>query len=147
MKAISLWQPWAQAIAVGAKTVETRSWKTNYRGPIAIHAAKTQNAETHQATNAFRADPDIAPGEIPAALPFGAFVALATLYACYQTEDIDRWYYISATENRYGNYEPGRFGWVLKDIQALDDPVPYRGRQGLFEVPDEIISPHKESQR
>lgn len=33
MKAISLWQPWASAIAVGAKRVETRSWATKYRGP------------------------------------------------------------------------------------------------------------------
>ena len=34
MKAPSLWQPWASAIAVGAKRVETRSWPTNYRGPL-----------------------------------------------------------------------------------------------------------------
>lgn len=40
MKAITLWQPWASLIAIGAKKYETRSWKTNYRGPIAIHAAK-----------------------------------------------------------------------------------------------------------
>lgn len=40
MKTISLWQPWASAIAYGAKRVETRSWKTDYRGPLAIHAAK-----------------------------------------------------------------------------------------------------------
>lgn len=40
MKAITLWQPWASLIACGAKKYETRSWATNYRGPIAIHAAK-----------------------------------------------------------------------------------------------------------
>lgn len=40
MKAISLWQPWATLIATGAKQIETRSWATSYRGPIAIHAAK-----------------------------------------------------------------------------------------------------------
>lgn len=40
MKALSLWQPWASAIAVGAKHIETRSWSTAYRGPLAIHAAK-----------------------------------------------------------------------------------------------------------
>lgn len=41
MKAISLWQPWASLIAHGVKTIETRSWSTPYRGPLAIHAAKT----------------------------------------------------------------------------------------------------------
>jgi hypothetical protein len=40
MKAISLWQPWATLVAIGAKTIETRGWSTSYRGPIAIHAAK-----------------------------------------------------------------------------------------------------------
>jgi len=40
MKAISLWEPWATAIAIGAKKIETRSWATSYRGPLAIHAAK-----------------------------------------------------------------------------------------------------------
>ena len=40
MKAITIWQPWASLIAIGVKQYETRSWKTDYRGPIAIHAAK-----------------------------------------------------------------------------------------------------------
>ena len=39
MKAITLHQPWAQLVAIGAKTIETRSWSTNYRGQLAIHAA------------------------------------------------------------------------------------------------------------
>jgi hypothetical protein len=39
MKAITIWQPWASLLACGAKQYETRSWKTDYRGPIAIHAA------------------------------------------------------------------------------------------------------------
>lgn len=38
MKAITLHQPWASLIALGVKTVETRSWNTNYRGTLAIHA-------------------------------------------------------------------------------------------------------------
>lgn len=37
---ISLWQPWASALAIRSKRNETRSWATSYRGPIAIHAAK-----------------------------------------------------------------------------------------------------------
>jgi len=36
MKAITLCQPWASAIAVGLKVYETRSWKTSYRGPLAV---------------------------------------------------------------------------------------------------------------
>ena len=40
MKLISLWEPWATLMALGAKKVETRSWDTNYRGLLAIHASK-----------------------------------------------------------------------------------------------------------
>lgn len=40
MKALTLTQPWATLVAIGAKRIETRSWRTNFRGRIAIHAAK-----------------------------------------------------------------------------------------------------------
>jgi activating signal cointegrator 1 len=40
MKGLTLTQPWASLVANGAKTIETRSWSTSYRGPVAIHAAK-----------------------------------------------------------------------------------------------------------
>jgi len=45
MKAISLWQPWATLIALGLKTVETRSWRMDYRGPLVICSTtgKSQN--------------------------------------------------------------------------------------------------------
>ena len=39
MKAISIKQPWASLIAHGIKDIENRTWKTNYRGKILIHAS------------------------------------------------------------------------------------------------------------
>jgi hypothetical protein len=45
MKALSLWQPWATLIALKKKQIETRSWRTTYRGPLAIHAAKSYPQE------------------------------------------------------------------------------------------------------
>lgn len=38
MKALTIRQPWASLIAVGAKSIETRSWPTKYRGELLIHA-------------------------------------------------------------------------------------------------------------
>lgn len=35
---LTLRQPWATLVALGVKTIETRSWRTNHRGPLAIHA-------------------------------------------------------------------------------------------------------------
>ena len=40
MKTLTLLQPWAMLVALEAKRIETRSWGTWYRGPLAIHADK-----------------------------------------------------------------------------------------------------------
>lgn len=92
MKALTLWQPWASLVALGVKTIETRSWATRYRGPLAIHAATRKPKEyeqvgqyvVHEMSNgswaAFLHDEDdIGPG---LRLPLGAIVATCTLTAC-----------------------------------------------------------------
>ena len=38
MKALTIQQPWASLITMGVKIIETRSWSSKYRGPLAIHA-------------------------------------------------------------------------------------------------------------
>lgn len=40
VKALTLWQPWAAAVIYAGKDVENRAWRTSYRGPLVIHAAK-----------------------------------------------------------------------------------------------------------
>ena len=132
MKAISLWQPWATAIALGVKRVETRSWSTNYTGPLAIHAAKHWT----KAEKEF-AGVEHALGRLPARLPFGAIVATCTLIGCRFTEDVER--QVSAIERIYGNYSAGRFAWFLDNIIALPEPIPFKGAQGFFNVPDDIV--------
>jgi len=41
MKAISIKEPYASEILEGEKTVEYRSWKTNYRGDLLICASQS----------------------------------------------------------------------------------------------------------
>jgi len=41
-------------------------------------------------------------------------------------------------ERRLGDYSPGRYVWVLRNVRGIV-PVKLRGRQGLFDVPDELI--------
>lgn len=50
IKALTLWQPWASLIANGYKQYETRSWFTDYRGKLLIHAAKTINTPIQKDT-------------------------------------------------------------------------------------------------
>ncbi len=134
MKAISLWQPWASAIALGYKTIETRGWSTHYRGPIAIHAAKRNTPEERDMAQAFER---LGLAGLVGA-PLGSIVAVARLSGVRPTEHLIE--EISETEEMLGNYGPRRFGWMLKDIRKLDDPIPYRGMQGLFEIPDDILN-------
>jgi hypothetical protein len=134
VKALTLWQPWASAIALGVKTIETRSWWTSYRGPLAIHAAKRPMGveELELAAKLFR-DLD---GRLPP-WPFGAVVAVAVLVDCVPTERLPGWRREGVTfaprEDLWGNFTPGRFGWILRNVMRLPAPCPERGRQGLWE--------------
>ena len=133
MKAISLWQPWASAIALGHKRVETRHWTTKYRGPLLIHAAKRWGRDQREFASV-----EMALGRLPARIPLGALVATARLVDVRPSEEVKLT--VSAIERLYGNYEPDRFGWLLEDIVALPEPIPFKGTQGFFEVPDEVLS-------
>lgn len=46
MKALSIKQPWASLIAHGIKDIENRTWKTNFRGRIYIHASAKRAGRT-----------------------------------------------------------------------------------------------------
>ena len=134
MKAISLWQPWASAIALGHKSIETRQWTTRHRGPLAIHAAKRFGPKEREFASVERAL-----GRMPDRLPFGAIVAVARVVDVRRTDDLDL--IIGPIERLYGNYGSGRFGWMLTDVQPLAEPIPWKGLQGLFEVPDDLLPP------
>lgn len=131
MMAVSLWQPWASAIALGHKAIETRSWSTRYRGQIAIHAAKRFAAEERMFASV-----EHTLGRLPAQLPLGAIVAIAELTGVQPAHELAA----GPIEKIYGNYTPGRFGWCLESVRALLDPIPYKGKQGLFIIPDEIFA-------
>lgn len=45
MKAITIKQPWASLIVSGLKDIENRTWKTNFRGRVLIHAGKTRERQ------------------------------------------------------------------------------------------------------
>lgn len=142
MKALTLWQPWASLIAFGAKQIETRSWDTRYRGPLAIHAGKGFPLECRAlcAEEPFRSALQAA--EIPdwQALPLGAVVAVVTVADCRPTGRTLSSYPFApewlpeegSPERAFGDYRPGRYGWFLENILRLPEPVPAKGRQGLW---------------
>lgn len=74
---------------------------------------------------------------MPAQLPFGQVIATCQLIGVVRSDDLI--HIVSPTEERYGIYDPGRFGWILTDIRPLAHPFDYKGGQGFFNVPDELI--------
>ncbi len=131
MKALTLWQPWATLVALGEKQHETRSWSTNYRGPLAIHAAKTA-AHTHQFwAKHFQRSLQSGGYHRPKSLPYGMVVAICQLVDIVPTS-IEIVYAFDQKELAFGDYSPHRFVWKLEDIVRLTDPIPATGRQKLW---------------
>jgi activating signal cointegrator 1 len=138
MKGLSLWEPWASFIARGLKRIETRGWRTPYRGDIAIHAAKTT-----QELYAYRLklaeagviasldEPDDFPKE-DRDWPLGKIVAVATLTDCVPAHTVSAG--LSRMERAFGNYEGKRFAWLLADVRPLREPLACVGHQWLFDL-------------
>ena len=131
-KCLSVRQPWAWLIIHSGKDVENRTWRTHYTGPLLIHAAATRPSfqeyqdvcELHSAamrciTTPCGAEP--LPG-VPAIdeLVYGAIIGSVRVTGCART-----------------SYSPwgilGAWNWLLADPEPLG-PIPYQGRQGLFDV-------------
>jgi len=135
VKAISLWQPWASLWACGRKKYETRHWATNYRGPIAVHAAKKLCTDIDDELRAILDDEF--GGHWALELPRGALIATANLVRCLRTSDLLG--LLSTEELAQGNFSTGRFGWGVDDMRQLPQPIPFIGHQGIFNVPDELF--------
>ena len=153
MRALTLTQPWASLVAIGAKQIETRSWSTRYRGPLAIHAgAGLGPVGGNQGLNALVANEPFwsilsAAGctfgrRTPTGLPMGAIVATCDLIGCVSTELYDSVHYRDEAwqvppgnmsyEYSFGDYSPGRYAWLLANIKALPEPIPCKGALGLW---------------
>lgn len=133
MKAISLWNPWAVLVMLGEKQWETRSWATDYRGPLVIHAAKHFTMVERRLCIQPVFWESIKKGgyRIPYQLPLGVYLAIVDLVSVRATEDVVN--RISGQERAFGDYSPGRFAWKLENVRRFPEPMPARGYQGLWD--------------
>lgn len=131
MKCISLHQPWGSAIAGGIKRIETRGWSTKVRGRIAIHAAKRWTGDQQLLARMYAE-------HLPADIPRGVVVATGVLRDVVSTDSLNA-RGIPDLERIFGDYTPGRFGWLLDDVVLLEHPIAWPGKQGFFDVPDHLF--------
>lgn len=137
MKAISIWQPWASLIAVGAKRIETRHWAApaSVIGErVAIHAAKRKPGPLSDRMHEALGGSISQPVEV---LPLGVIVCTVVIDRCEaMTRDLVN--AASRTEVSFGEFVPGRYAWFLRDVEETRH-VEMRGSQGFYDVPDAIV--------
>lgn len=131
MKAFSLTQPYASAVAVLIKQWETRSWPTHFRGEVAIHASKGFPKWARE----FADEESIDHPEL-AELPLGQIVCVCDLTECRQTETLAPT--LSETERNWGDYAPRRYAFKLENVRTLETPVPAKGALGFWTVPESL---------
>lgn len=159
--ALTIHQPWATLIAIGAKCVETRDWPppANLLGEeILIHAGKhPAGGSTKAAEVSFRRECEeepflsalLAAGySNPGEMPRGAVIATARIKRASRMtpESILALEQRNPTERAFGFYDVGRYAWVLDQIRRLEEPVPARGMQKLWRPKVEVVQA-VESQR
>jgi hypothetical protein len=125
MNALTIGQPYAHLIATGQKPIENRTWFTNHRGLLAIHAGKSRDW--------------LDSGEDDVSMmAFGAIVAVARIVACLPKPDRvipswGRWTHL--IDHEHAN---GPWCWVLENVRRLNTPIACRGAQGLWTVPTDV---------
>lgn len=128
MKVLSITQPYASLIKYGYKKIETRSWKTNYRGRLYIHASSTKipkkykdKKELMNLTNNID-------------IEYGKIICECNLVDCVllTEEFINKLKETNYTEYVCGEYEVGRYAWILDNIKVLESPIEAKGHLGIW---------------
>lgn len=134
MKVLSLTEPFATLIKEKKKLIETRSWKTDYRGELYIHASMTKPSKN-----------DLEDKELMSLVDnknmnFGNIICRCNLVDCvYMTKE----YVEEMKENNHqeyicGVYEEGRYAWILEDITPLEKPIRAKGQLNIWQFYNEF---------
>lgn len=146
IRVLTLKQPWAYLFARGLKKNETRSFNTNFRGELYIHASAKVDFNDlelmHQDKHFKKCIPD------RSLLVQGAIIGKAIITESVPTEKLSNDHYFSKTsryvndqEWAFGDYRENRFAWIAKDHKMLVKAIPCRGMLGIwrYEVPEEQL--------
>ena len=117
MKALSLKQPWADLIVQGKKIIQSRKWRSNFRGEFYIHASKSfdkKNCESFGIKN-------------PVTGALIGKVELVNVKEYKNKKEFDEDYRKHFAKNFV------RYGYLLRNIKRIN-PVPYKGKLNFFEV-------------
>lgn len=165
MRCISLWQPWSSLIARGAKKLETRGWTTSYLGDLAIHAGKVLDRQMACDDRVLAAMGWSSSHQIT--YPAGAVLCVVEIYDVVPTSEVLQLTnaqeefarcrlgdgligdpcgviesspktVINEDEYHLGDYSPGRFVWLTRNLRPLKEPVRTRGYQKIWTLDPQV---------
>lgn len=110
VRALTIRQPYASLIFLASRDVENRSWPTKYRGDLVICASLKVDP---RACKKFGLD--------PAELPRGMALGRVTISDCVRNHR-SKW------------AERGHWHWVLENPRGFAEPIPVRGRLGIYRI-------------
>lgn len=146
MKSLSVWNPWATWIALGMKRYETRPRRFYHHGPLLICSAK-HRTRVIEVRDIYRIiEPKLTWTEVGMdldAMEYGKALCIVDLIACVPAGVCEFDADFREAERAIGDYRDGRFALALKNVRRFKEPWPIRGRQGLFNIPDEEIAKHE----
>jgi activating signal cointegrator 1 len=143
MKALTIQQPSASLLAVGATSLLTSRQPTDERGPIAIYAAWTfpmadmvllKRHHYREALGQHYFGDELDAGY----LPTGAVVAVGLLTDCLSTNDPDNLPPLGSPQSYFADFTADRFIWRFDQVRRLEVPIKCGGARGFWELPASI---------
>ena len=151
MKALTIWQPWASLVMIGAKPYEFRRWDYRDRSPalegqrIVIHAGARPIKEIEVDDIIARMNEQVSSLRTEIAMPL--LLRLKQAYKCRGVVElsaalgsavlgkprrVDALFSSPADSDRVDHH---MWAWPLTEIKTFDAPVPVRGAQGFWNCP------------
>lgn len=131
--AITLHQPWAHLVAHHGKDIENRTWPPPAKligRRIAIHAAKYTPSERRFSAATWLKNREIHVRAFGHEMRKGCVVAVATISGALKpspdVETNEKWWIT------------GHYGWLLDQVVALKEPIPCKGAQRIWYLPDDV---------
>jgi hypothetical protein len=123
MRCLSVSQPYADLIIEGRKTIELRTWNTKFRGEFLVHVPLKVNKQASKRMGINEKN-----------LKTGVIIGKVEIY------DVKVYNSLDELKSDYKKHFAGkeylnhRYGFLLRNPQALRVPILYKGSLGFFEA-------------
>lgn len=125
MKALTIKQPWATLIMQGDKRFEFRSWKTNFRGDVLIHAGKGLDKEAVVRLKKY----------LPDELPMGKILGKVTITDCVPMSDEFAKMLSKENSDIYTSHSfSNNYGFQIENVKVFDTPIDAKGQLGFWNI-------------